>query len=179
MTGVHVKFDSTPDLTAEVKGDLQRFYREDKQYRAVVAAASLAYFADYLRLVGCHLPRGSAVLDLGCGATLASQEIARPGNRITACDLAAPRAVPAGAVDSGRLHHLIGDVLALPVGDRAVDAVTSNGRGNRSSSTGNRNWGTARRPVAAATSMRCIEARRFICAIGSGSGATGSSTRFR
>jgi len=107
-----------------------RFYDELGEYWYAGEDHPIALLRAENRLrnpwIASKLPKGSAVLDVGCGGGLLANFLAVQGFQIDAIDLSRNSLILAKQHDvSGTVRYQHGDAMRLPFEDRTFDAVTA------------------------------------------------------
>lgn len=101
-----------------------RWYTADDDPIALLRAEARHRNPWIAEQISLHVGHGVRVLDLGCGAGLLSNYLARRGHAVTGIDTTAENLAVARDHDpTGRVDYRCGDALALPFPDGSFDVV--------------------------------------------------------
>lgn len=108
---------------------LKQFYNSSDTYLGRLKKHDERSFASYLSLIENIVPRGSLILDCGCGIGFSSCLLTERGFRVIGMDISelfiAEARKEYAEIDQDRLCFCVGDASKMPFGDKSFDAVCS------------------------------------------------------
>jgi len=120
-----VRYQTKRDNNMDV--ELKQFYSSSQTYLERLKKHDEEHFASYIELCKRLIPKGSSILDCGCGIGLSSYLLANAGLRVTATDIS-PLFISEAKkryANKPKLRFFVGDAIRTSFRNQSFDAVCS------------------------------------------------------
>lgn len=109
-----------------LRQQMREFYETSESYKHLLAAHDEDYLQPYVDLVIRYAPKGSKILDLGCGNGISTRMLNQAEYDVIGTDISQLFLEEARSWENSRLRYQVCDVLELPFEDDSFDVICSN-----------------------------------------------------